>query len=342
MSPSTLLLLTIIFSVSLFSYSISFVSAATIVNVTLGHCTSFDIFSGTGVNANGIVTTITSGSVGVSPGTTLSGNLILEKGSIELNTQLAADCGTDRVIAYGQAKTAHCTHSSSNTDLSGRSFSAGTYCFSQIIVSATTVTLDGRNDNTSQWIFQSTSTLTTAPATSIILLNGALAKNVYWAIGTSASIGASSSFVGTILAHDAISLDHNATIIGRVLAQAAVTLAGGNRVTLPVASDSIVSANLINGTITTPSSTGVSDSTASSSTGDNGEITQSSSSGEIIETNSTSSSGEIAIQSSSSSSSAGYSNNTRAGPNNGSAKNSGGACFATLVAASVAFAAMML
>jgi hypothetical protein len=111
----------------------------------------------------------------------------------------------------------------------------GVYCSASgaLLISASTVTLDGAGVPTSQWIFQTATSLVTATATSFILQNGAQAKNVYWAIGSSATIGNSSSFVGTILAQVSITYGISSTIMGRGLAKAAVSFEGKASMTLP-------------------------------------------------------------------------------------------------------------
>jgi Ice-binding-like len=83
------------------------------------------------------------------------------------------------------------------------------------------------------WIFQITSSLVTSPYTSFILQNGAQAKNVYWTVGSSATIGYSSSFVGNILAYASISFGKSSVLNGRGLAGAGVTFAGDSSVTQP-------------------------------------------------------------------------------------------------------------
>lgn len=83
-------------------------------------------------------------------------------------------------------------------------------------------------------MFQTASTLITASATQIILINGAQAKNVYWAVGSSATLGSNSAFIGQISAHVSIIVNPGTTVLGRLLAEAAVTLAGNNQITLPL------------------------------------------------------------------------------------------------------------
>ena len=88
-----------------------------------------------------------------------------------------------------------------------------------------TVTLDGQGDPNAVFIFQMQSTLTTASSSIVFLTNGTHSCNVFWQVGSSATIGTSSSFVGTILALTSITLTTNATVDGRVLARnGAVTM----------------------------------------------------------------------------------------------------------------------
>jgi uncharacterized repeat protein (TIGR01451 family) len=87
------------------------------------------------------------------------------------------------------------------------------------------LTLDGDADDI--WIFKIASTLTTTAGGSVILTGGAVANNVYWQVGTSATIGSGTNFKGNILAYTSISVDVGATVDGRALAQnGAVTFAG--------------------------------------------------------------------------------------------------------------------
>ena len=100
-------------------------------------------------------------------------------------------------------------------------------------LSAGTLTLDGLGNSDAQWIFQMASTLATSPYTSFILQNGAQAKNVYWKVGSSATIGHSSSFVGNIIAYASISFGQTSVLNGRGLAGAGVSFAGDSSVTQP-------------------------------------------------------------------------------------------------------------
>jgi hypothetical protein len=95
------------------------------------------------------------------------------------------------------------------------------------------VTLDAQGDPNAIFIFQVGSALTTAASTEVVLANGAQAKNVFWEVGSSATLGTYSLFEGTIMASASITLDTGATLQGRALAlNAAVTL-DSNPVTAP-------------------------------------------------------------------------------------------------------------
>jgi hypothetical protein len=116
------------------------------------------------------------------------------------------------------------------TTLPGGTLS-GTLSPGVYIVSAATpnvsasVTLDGGGDANAVFIFQASSTLITANGSSIILTNGTVWNNVYWQVGSSATLGAGSAFNGTLLVNTSITVGNNATITGRLLA-GAVTATG--------------------------------------------------------------------------------------------------------------------
>ena len=104
----------------------------------------------------------------------------------------------------------------------------GVYCFSSSALLTGTLTLDGQGSKNPQWIFQMGSTLTTATGSVVSLINGAGKCNVFWQVGSSATIQTGNVFVGTILALTSITLD-GGTLNGRALASnGAVTMASGN------------------------------------------------------------------------------------------------------------------
>jgi hypothetical protein len=88
-----------------------------------------------------------------------------------------------------------------------------------------TLKLDAQGNPSAVFIFQAGSTLITAAGSEVALTNGAQACNVFWQVGSSATLGASSFFSGTILASASISMGDSVTVAGRALARdGAVTL----------------------------------------------------------------------------------------------------------------------
>ena len=210
------------------------------VPLALGDCQNFAVLAGTSVNFNGVKTVVKTGSVGVSPGHAIGGSFEIDAGTEENNTPLAKGCAANLYTLYNEASSAQCTanHTLQTSDLAGVVLTPGVYCSAsgKFEFSAATVTLDAQGNSNAQWIFQTVTTLDTSTATSFKLINGAQPTNVFWAIGTSASIGYSSNFVGTIFAQGAINYDTSAVIVGRGLAMTAVTFASQGVISLPVAS----------------------------------------------------------------------------------------------------------
>ncbi|MEX2527944.1 MAG: ice-binding family protein [Gemmatimonadota bacterium] len=147
------------------------------------------------------------------------GNAIAEQAQIDLatayNTMAGLACGT-QIVA----------------DLGGTTLPAGVYCTASSIGVTGTLTLDGGGDPNAEFVFQAGSSLTTAG--NIVLINDAQAKNVYWQVGSSATLGTASQWQGNILALTSITLVDNANLIGRALARnGAVTLGTNNTITIP-------------------------------------------------------------------------------------------------------------
>lgn len=188
--------------------------------------------AGTAVSFDGALSQINVGNVGVAPGTSISGNYRVVDGSIEDNIVLANKCASDTLVAYNDAAYRLCSgnHSLAASDLAGMTLISGVYCTAsgQFSLSASNLTLDAQGNTNAVWIFQTDTTLKTATATYINLVNGANAKNVYWQIGSSATIGYTSYFADTILAYASITYGHDVHIQGRALAQAAVSFEGGS------------------------------------------------------------------------------------------------------------------
>jgi hypothetical protein len=165
--------------------------------IDLGTCSRFAVKVATRIAFDGKLTTVNTGDIGVSPGNGLTGSFKISDGIDLTNTKEARSCDDDLNKAYNQAVNMTCDAANIFPELAGKTLSPGVYCSgSSMKISASNVTLDGKGDVNAQWVFQVATALTTATTTSFILQNGAQAKNVFWALGTSAELASSSSFVG--------------------------------------------------------------------------------------------------------------------------------------------------
>jgi hypothetical protein len=122
-------------------------------------------------------------------------------------------------------------------DQGGKTLTPGIYkSTSSLLVQSGNLTLDAKGDSNAFWIFQVASALTTVGGAggNVILAGGAQAKNIFWQVGSSATIGDYTAFQGNVLALTSITMDSGSTLVGRLLASnAAVTLTSANIVTLP-------------------------------------------------------------------------------------------------------------
>ena len=119
-------------------------------------------------------------------------------------------------------------------DLGSHTLIAGVYNDPSSFGITGTLTLDGAGDPTSVWIFQAYSTLITQPNSVVSLINGAKAANIFWQVGSSATLMTDSTFAGNILAETSITVDPGTTVDGRLLAlNGSVTLAD-NIVSIPL------------------------------------------------------------------------------------------------------------
>lgn len=168
-------------------------------------------------------TTLT-GDVGVSPGTTITGSPTVT-GSTHAGDAAAAQAKLDLTAAYLNLQARTPTQNLSGQDLGGLTLSPGVYKFNTSAQLTGTVTLNGGGDPNAVFIFQIGSTLTTASSAVVSLTNSTQAGNVFWQVGTSATLGTSTTFKGNVLAQASITATTSATVSGRLLAQTgAVTL----------------------------------------------------------------------------------------------------------------------
>lgn len=191
--------------------------------VPLGTADSFAVLAGSGITNTGPTTV--NGDLGTYPTTSISGTASLTvTGTNHGGDAVTQQAKTDLVTAYNTAAGEGPT-SPIAADLGGQTLKPGVYNSASSIGLTGTLTLDGGGNPGAVFVFQAGSTLTTASASNVSLVNGAQSCNVFWQVGSSATLGTGSSFRGTILALTSITVTTGTTVEGRVLARdGAVTL----------------------------------------------------------------------------------------------------------------------
>ncbi len=202
--------------------------------VALGAASDYAILAfNTVTNVNNPGTIVT-GNLGISPGAALigfpPGQVI---GMIHAGDSAAAAAKASLLAAYNDAA-GRLGAAVLPADLSGLTFTPGLYAVStSVMLASGNVTLDAQGDSNAVFVFQIGSTLTTNTSTQVVLSGGAKATNIFWAVGTSATLGTTSIFKGTVLAASAITMKTGAALEGRLLAQAAAVALDTNVITVP-------------------------------------------------------------------------------------------------------------
>jgi hypothetical protein len=193
---------------------------------------SFAVLAGSTVTNTG-QTTVT-GDLGVSPGTAVTG---FPPGTItgaKHADAVAAQAEADLTTAYNDAAGRTLCPIGVAGNLGGQTLSPGLYkSTSSLEVSSGDLTLDAKGNSGAVWIFQMATTLTTTTGRQVVLAGGAQAKNIFWQVGSSATLGTTSTFNGTIMADQAITMAAGATLNGRVLAHTAAVTLDSNMIVRP-------------------------------------------------------------------------------------------------------------
>jgi ice-binding like protein/putative Ig domain-containing protein/exosortase sorting signal-containing protein len=189
--------------------------------VPLGSDVTYTVLAGSTVTNTG-PTTI-NGNLGVSPGTAVTGfppGSVAGGGAIHAADGSAGQAQTDLTTAYVNAMGQAATMTVAG-DIGGQTLTSGVYKSTSTLGITGTLTLSGPGF----FIFQVAAALTTASGSKVVLIGGAQAANVFWQVGSSATLGTTSIFVGTILAQASVTLTTGAVLDGRALARTgAVTL----------------------------------------------------------------------------------------------------------------------
>jgi type VI secretion system secreted protein VgrG len=191
--------------------------------VPLGSAASFGVLAYSTVTNGGA--TVIAGNVGTSPGTSITGfppGKVTAPSMLHRGDGVAAAAEVDLATAYANAAAQPSTANLTGQDLGGLTLIPGVYTFDSSATLTGTLILNGAG----LYIFQIGSTLLTASGSAVVAENGALASNIFWQVGSSATLGSSTSFIGNILANASITNNSSGTVDGRLLAlNGAVTLA---------------------------------------------------------------------------------------------------------------------
>jgi hypothetical protein len=184
----------------------------------LGTATSFAVLAASTATNTG--PTVVTGDLGVSPGTAVTGFPpgSVVGGTIHAGDAVAAQAQADATVAYNNLAGQACNTNLTGQDLGGLTLTPGVYCFSSSAQLTGILTLDGQGDPNAVFVFQMGSTLTTASAASVLLINGASACNVFWQVGSSATLGTGTMFIGNLLARASNTLTTGVSLSGRAIA----------------------------------------------------------------------------------------------------------------------------
>ncbi|MFO0786855.1 MAG: ice-binding family protein [Phycisphaerales bacterium] len=192
----------------------------------LGTAQSFGVLAGSTVTNTGL--TSVSGNVGVWPGTAITGFPpgVVTNGTFHASDAVAQTAQADALSAFNALASMAPTTVLTGTDLGGLTLTPGVYFFASSAFLTGTLRLDAQGNPNALFVFQMGSTLISASNSSVLTINAADDCNVYWQVGSSATLGTDSAFQGNILANASITMNTRASLIGgRALAlNGAVTL----------------------------------------------------------------------------------------------------------------------
>lgn len=232
---------------------------AAFAQISLGTAQSFAVLGGQSVTNTG--TSVVTGNVGVSPGTSVTGFPpgVVVGGAIHSADGVAGQAQSDLTTAYNAVAGTPCTVDLTGQNLGGLVLTPGVYCFTSSAFLTGTLTLNMQGNPAATFLFRIGSTLTTASASSVLLTNSGgttCPPNIFWQVGSSATLGTTSAFTGNILALTSITLTTGTNLNGRALARNGSVTLDTNTITAcaPAIACPIITvlpATLPNGTIGT-------------------------------------------------------------------------------------------
>jgi hypothetical protein len=211
----------------------TFVASSAQLAPALGASSPFVVLAGSTITSTGA--TALTGDMGVSPGTAVTGfPPATLTGATHAGDATSAAAMAALTLAYNDAAGRTLGPVTVAGNLGGLTLPPGLYkSTSSLAISSGDLTLDAQGDANAVFIFQMASTLTATSGRAVILAGGAKASNVFWQVGSSATLGTTSVFNGTIMADQSISLNTGATLNGRALARIGAVTMAGNAAVLP-------------------------------------------------------------------------------------------------------------
>jgi hypothetical protein len=208
--------------------------------INLNSCSNFAILAYSTVTTTG--GGIINGDVGLSPAGSQEIPPVQINGNIYNGGPIAAQAQLDLTAAYGDAagRSVNQITLTDGENIGGLTLAPGLYWSASSLYITGNLTLDAGGDPNAVWIFQMGTTLITAagapgnPASQIILAGGAQAKNIFWQVGSSATLGTYSVFQGTIMAQGSITMNTDSIMDGRALARTGAVTYNGSSGSLPL------------------------------------------------------------------------------------------------------------
>jgi hypothetical protein len=198
--------------------------------VDLGVAADFAVLGYAAVTSTGLT------SINGNVGTTITGDTGLTPAQVSgqiFATTPAAPAAAHAAVAAAQLFLDGLTASPlPGVELGGRTITPGVYQGGTIELTGTLV-LDAGGDPNALFVFKAASTLVTASASRVVLVNGAKASNVFWQVGSSATFGTSTQFVGTVIATASITATTGVAIVGRLIARNGAVTLDSNTITIP-------------------------------------------------------------------------------------------------------------
>lgn len=237
-STRKLTLIAAFVSTALVALALASSASAAQAPVNLRTADAFAILAGSEITNTGPSTI--NGDLGLSPGSAVSGfPPATLNGTAHITDAVASIAQNDLTTAYNDTA-GRGPVTAIPADIGGLTLTGGVYGQASALGLTGAVTLDAQGDPNAVFIFQAGTSLTTASASSVRMINGAQACNVFWKVGSSATLGTTSTMVGNVMALSSITLNNAVTVQGRILARnGAVTLINDTITRVPCAAGTV-------------------------------------------------------------------------------------------------------